>query len=126
MGEERVGRVPVILLPESLRHVLGEAASRDFVEVLNVVAGTSQDRLMEWMDQRFSALEAKLTRATTELRTEIAQVRTELRAEIAQVRTELRAEIESKVSRAEARLIKWAFAFWASGVTALIVAILLK
>lgn len=94
---------------------LGEAASRDLVEVLNTVSGAAQDRVLERMDQRFADFQARLD-----------QTAAESRVEIVQVRTELRAEIESKVSRAEARLIKWAFAFWASGVTAIVVAILLK
>ncbi len=129
--------VTIILLPDSVRAVLGEAASRDLVEVLNSVLGSGQDRVLDRMDQKFAALEARFDRAITAVEAKLNQANAALEArfdrtiaaleaKLDRAVTELRAEIDSKVSRTEARLIKWAFAFWASGVTALVVAILLK
>ncbi|BBB91609.1 MAG TPA: hypothetical protein PKA28_13510 [Methylomusa anaerophila] len=87
----------VILLPESVRAKLGDAAD-DFIKLLNEVADarTEQQRITEF----------KLSQAT-----DLAKEFTGVRKEIADVRVEIK-ETKSEI-------IKWMFIFWIGQLVAI-------
>lgn len=56
--------VELILVPESIREKLGEQATRDLVELLNLTAGITKDNTAELLVERF---EKRLAQAESRL-----------------------------------------------------------
>ncbi len=76
------------------------------------------------MDARFAAADAKLERMVGELRAEMdarfAATNTKLDEHIAKLQGAIETRLERRIGRAEARLIRWAFALWAPTTLAVV------
>lgn len=114
-----MGRVSVVVPPESLRKQFGDEVARDVVETMNSVAATMHEHTVQLVGER---LERRLVETKTDLEKQIVQVKSDLEKQIVQVKSDL----EKQIVQLGAALTWRMFAFWLAGVTSVLIGILLR
>ena len=95
----------IILMPENLRKVLGDEASKELIDLVATTRKSAKDNILETAADRFEK--------------RLAEFKGEVRGEIS--------EVKAQVSEVKADLIKWMFVFWIGQIaviTGIIVAVI--
>jgi hypothetical protein len=92
----------VMMVPTALMERLGDKGTIALTELLDDHRRAATDEILEKTAERF---ERRLVEETSKLRVDVAEMRTDLHRELVSGRFEL---------------LKWAFAFWAGQVVAMV------
>lgn len=130
MAERRMSGVAFI--SKHLQEKLGPEGAEDLASAIAAAAGGVKDQVMELiaerMERRFAETRAELERKIVELGAVLRQEMAEMKAQLRQEMAEMKAQLRQEMAGMKADLIKWAFIFWVTQMTALagIVALLLR
>lgn len=105
------GRRSVAVLSRHLQEKLGPEGAQDLAAAMEASVAGVKDQVMELVVER---LERRIAETKAELERQIMETKADLRQEIAEVKGSLHQEI----AETRADLIKWAFIFWVTQMTA--------
>lgn len=80
----------IILMPENLRQVLGDEASKELIDLVATTTRSTKENILETAADRFEK--------------RLAEFKGDVRGDIS--------EVKAQVSEVKADLIKWMFVFW--------------
>lgn len=111
--------MPIIEIPEVLRKTLGPEATKALVDLFNQTTREIRDEVIVLAEERFGQrLAEELRGVETRFEARLGHEMQDVRREIAS----LSKDFTRSIARAETRLIRWSFVFWAT----LLVALFLK
>ncbi|HBQ26696.1 MAG TPA: hypothetical protein DD791_09925 [Syntrophomonas sp.] len=96
----------IILMPENLRKVLGDEASKELIDLVATTRKSVKESILETAADRFER--------------RLAEFKGEVKEEIS--------EVKAQVSEVKADLIKWMFVFWIGQIAVItgIIMVLIK